>query len=84
MTTTASTATVGTSLIPVDLAALSVADITDWLETFAQPFLGAVPAPERAAFLQEVRAAVRPALFDAARGWSADYMRLRFDARKMH
>jgi SAM-dependent methyltransferase len=59
-------------------------DITDWLETFAQPFLGAVPPAERGGFLQDVRAAVQPALFDAASGWSADYVRLRFDARKMH
>lgn len=59
-------------------------DITDWLETFAQPFLGAVAADERAAFVQEVRRAVQPALFDASRGWSADYVRLRFDARKAH
>ena len=57
-------------------------DITDWLETFAQPFLGAVPAAERAAFLQDVRAAVQPALFDPARGWTADYVRLRFAADK--
>jgi SAM-dependent methyltransferase len=59
-------------------------DITDWLETFAQPFLGAVPPADRRAFLQDVRDAVQPALFDPARGWSADYIRLRFDARKMH
>ena len=26
-------------------------DITDWLETFAQPFLGAVPAGERAGWM---------------------------------
>jgi len=57
-------------------------DITDWLETFAQPFLGAVPAADRAAFLQDVRAAVKPALFDPVRGWTADYVRLRFDAEK--
>ena len=57
-------------------------DITDWLETFAQPFLGAVAAGDRRAFIQEVRDAVQPALFDASRGWSADYVRLRFDARK--
>jgi trans-aconitate methyltransferase len=59
-------------------------DIVDWLETFAHPFLSAVPDGERGAFLREVRAAVQPALFDAGRGWSADYTRLRFDARKMH
>ena len=57
-------------------------DITDWLETFAQPFLGAVPPAGRRAFIDDVRDAVQPALFDASRGWSADYVRLRFDARK--
>ncbi|MGH9144817.1 MAG: class I SAM-dependent methyltransferase [Vicinamibacterales bacterium] len=57
-------------------------DITDWLETFAQPFLGAVAAADRAAFVQEVRDAVKPALFDPAHGWTADYVRLRFDAHK--
>src|SRR5258705_559687 len=59
-------------------------DITDWLETFAQPFLGAVPPEDRAAFIQEVRDAVAPALFDPARGWTADYVRLRFSATKAH
>lgn len=59
-------------------------DITDWLETFAQPFLGAVPADDRRAFVQDVRDAVQPALFDGSRGWTADYVRLRFDARKAH
>ena len=54
------------------------------LETFAQPFLGAVPGGERDAFLQDVRGAVQPALFDPARGWTADYVRLRFDAMKAH
>ena len=57
-------------------------DITDWLETFAQPFLGAVPASDRDSFIQEVRRAVKPSLFDLARGWTADYVRLRFDAQK--
>ena len=57
-------------------------DITDWLETFAQPFLGAVPPAGRRAFIDDVRDAVQPALFDASRGWRADYVRLRFDARK--
>jgi trans-aconitate methyltransferase len=57
-------------------------DITDWLETFAQPFLGAVAPADRAAFIQEVRAAVAPALFDPITGWTADYIRLRFHAQK--
>ena len=42
-------------------------DITDWLETFAQPFLGAVPAGERDAFLQDVRGAWAGALRSGAR-----------------
>src|SRR4051812_7200530 len=57
-------------------------DITDWLDTFAQPFLGALPAGERDGFVKEVRRAVQPALFDPASGWTADYVRLRFDAEK--
>jgi trans-aconitate methyltransferase len=57
-------------------------DITDWLETFAQPFLGAVAPAQRRAFIQDVRAAVQPTLFDPARGWTADYVRLRFSAEK--
>jgi trans-aconitate methyltransferase len=59
-------------------------DITDWLETFAQPFLGAVPPDDRRAFIQDVRNAVQPALFDGLRGWTADYIRLQFDAQKSH
>jgi len=57
-------------------------DITDWLQTFAQPLLGAVPPGDRAAFIQDVRGAVEPALFDRASGWTADYVRLRFDAER--
>ena len=57
-------------------------DITDWLETFAQPFLGAVPEHDRGAFIQDVRSAVQPALFDPAGGWTADYVRLRFAAER--
>jgi trans-aconitate methyltransferase len=58
-------------------------DITDWLQTFAGSFLGALPAAERAAFLSEVREALLPALCDASSGrWTADYVRLRFAAVK--
>jgi trans-aconitate methyltransferase len=55
-------------------------DLSDWLETFAQPFLGAVPAGDRPPLVDEVERAVRPQLFDADRGWAADYVRLRFSA----
>ena len=57
-------------------------DVVGWLETFAEGFLVAVPPDERPAFLAEVRDALRPALADAAGKWTADYVRLRFAARR--
>jgi SAM-dependent methyltransferase len=57
-------------------------DILGWLETFAQSFTAAVPVPERAAFLVEVKAALRPELCDVSGQWTADYVRLRFAAEK--
>lgn len=56
-------------------------DITGWLETFAESFLRLVPADERAAFLAEVRTALRVHAGEEAGGWTADYVRLRFVAR---
>jgi SAM-dependent methyltransferase len=56
-------------------------DIADWLETFAERFLLAAPPAIRPIVLAEVREALRPTLFrDGV--WSADYIRLRFAARK--
>lgn len=57
-------------------------DITGWLETFAESFTAALPATEHAAFLDELREALRPELCDAGGHWTADYVRLRFAARK--
>ena len=57
-------------------------DITGWLETFAESFTAVLPAAERAAFIAEVRDAVRPSLCDAEGNWTADYVRLRFAATK--
>jgi trans-aconitate methyltransferase len=48
-----------------------------WLQTFAEPFIKALPRVDRAAFLTEVSAALRPELF-IQRRWTADYVRLRF------
>jgi SAM-dependent methyltransferase len=57
-------------------------DVIPWLETFAENFLRALPSAERAAYLKEVRDAVRPKLCDASGNWTLDYVRLRFAAQK--
>jgi len=57
-------------------------DVADWLETFAQPLLGAVPPADRRALVEEVRDALRPQLYEPDRGWTADYVRLRFAAER--
>jgi len=53
-----------------------------WLETFAGSFLQAVPAAARGEVKAEVAAAVAPRLRRPDGGWIADYVRLRFAARK--
>jgi trans-aconitate methyltransferase len=57
-------------------------DITAWLETFAESFTVALPATERASFIEDVRNALHPSLCDAEGNWTADYVRLRFAATK--
>jgi SAM-dependent methyltransferase len=56
-------------------------DMTAWLETFAGCFIGALPAADRPAFVDEVRRALLPSLCDPAGHWTADYVRLRFAAQ---
>lgn len=55
-------------------------DITEWIHTFGEQFLSAVPVGDRAGFLDDVSAKLRPSLFDPTGQWVADYMRLRFAA----
>lgn len=57
-------------------------DIGDWLDTFAGHFLGGFEPGERSVVVDEVREAVRPVLQRADGAWHADYVRLRFVARK--
>jgi trans-aconitate methyltransferase len=57
-------------------------DVTDWLETFAERFLVAVPSGERPVLLEEVREELRPHLCDGEGVWTADYVRLRFAATR--
>jgi SAM-dependent methyltransferase len=57
-------------------------DVTGWLETFGESFTDCLPAPERPAYIAEVREALRPQIADAEGKWTADYVRLRFAAIK--
>src|SRR6185369_15685187 len=54
-----------------------------WLETFANPFCAVLSEKERGAFLDEATNMLRPVLCDEQGRWTADYMRLRFVARKL-
>jgi SAM-dependent methyltransferase len=56
-------------------------EMTAWLETFARSFTSALEPVDRPAFLAEVQEALRPHLFADGK-WTADYVRLRFSARK--
>ncbi|MBP5857353.1 class I SAM-dependent methyltransferase [Marivibrio halodurans] len=59
-------------------------DVLGWLATFAECFTNALPATDRAAALEAVRARVEADLRDPATGgWQADYVRLRLAARKV-
>jgi trans-aconitate methyltransferase len=53
-----------------------------WLETFANPFCAALPEDQRGTYLDEATEMLRPVLCDERDRWTADYMRLRFSARK--
>jgi SAM-dependent methyltransferase len=54
--------------------------IEDWLWTFCEVFLKAVPGGDRAAFIAELEEALAPKLLDGRGRWSVDYVRLRFHA----
>lgn len=57
-------------------------DMASWLDTLAAPVLGALPPDQRAAARDEAVALLRPALCDDTGRWTADYVRLRFSARR--
>jgi trans-aconitate methyltransferase len=56
------------------------AGLSAWLDTFAEDFLGPLPAEERAAAKQEICDLLQPILQDETGLWIADYVRLRFKA----
>lgn len=56
--------------------------MADWLRTFANGVFRDVAAAEREAALEEVEELLRPSLRDERGRWTADYVRLRFAARR--
>jgi trans-aconitate methyltransferase len=55
-------------------------DVMDWLTTFSVCFTAVLPEAERQDYLECVRRRIRPQLCDANGNWTADYVRLRFEA----
>jgi trans-aconitate methyltransferase len=53
-----------------------------WLETFAHPLLSDVPAERRPVVLEAAVELLAPTLRDSSGQWTADYVRLRFHARR--
>lgn len=58
------------------------AGIEAWLATLAAPALALVPEERREAVVARIAALLAPALRDESGGWRADYVRLRFRARR--
>jgi SAM-dependent methyltransferase len=58
------------------------AELEAWLDTFAEDFLGALPPPDRRSARAEIADLLRPVLMDETGTWIADYVRLRFRARR--
>lgn len=55
--------------------------ISGWLRTFAGPFIGTLIPQIQAQILTDAECRMA-ALHDPIEGWMADYVRLRFEARK--
>lgn len=57
--------------------------LAGWLDTFANPFLGGFSEEARNDILAAVAALCAPSLRDRSGGWTADYVRLRFAAKRL-
>ncbi len=56
--------------------------ITGWLSTFRQDLIDELPETERASAVEEIVTLLAPVLSDQEGNWTADYVRLRFVARR--
>jgi SAM-dependent methyltransferase len=69
------------ALIPRPTA-LAESGMTGWLRTFRRGVLDELPEPLRETVVEETAALLEPVLRDEDGNWTADYVRLRFVARK--
>jgi trans-aconitate methyltransferase len=56
--------------------------MADWLQTFRSSVLEQLPATERPGAVEQVVGLLKPVLCDRDGNWTADYVRLRFVARR--
>ena len=57
--------------------------MAEWLQTFRGSVLGLLPAAEQPAAIEQIVALLKPVLCDREGNWTADYVRLRFRARRL-
>jgi trans-aconitate methyltransferase len=57
-------------------------DVVRWIETFGESFTAALSPEQRGDYLEDVRARLEPTLRGADGVWVADYVRIRFVARR--
>ena len=57
--------------------------IYGWLKVFAQGITNHLNSEEQDFFIAEVEKRLKPIIFSEEDGWLADYVRLRFKARKL-
>lgn len=67
-------------IIAVARPTLLPTGIRGWLTTFASPFLTGLAPEERRSVIEDAIAALTPSLCDTKGNWTADYVRLRFQA----
>lgn len=56
-------------------------DVRGWLSIFCQSFSSVLPESDRVDYFEAVRTRIKPLLCGAEDRWTADYVRLRFEAR---
>lgn len=56
--------------------------VMEWLRIFADHLIGNLSTEQTEIFLNKVEEKVKPYLYSTSEGWTADYVRLRFEAKK--